>query len=403
MNPACSGAEPRVALRDARGELGEARVLARDQGLAQFVEPLCEARGRLRRLRARQADALEVHERADARRPHARVDHRDVRAHAVADDARGAARAERVEHRPRGPRSSPGTSSRRGCARCAPKPRQSIASSGRPGSIASATNWKVAAQSAKPCSRSTGSSESGPQRMKWCVEAADRDRPVPPRAQGPVAHRITPTRGAGPAACRCAGRRGPRPRTAAAPAEALAGRRQVAELREHEAGERRVVVARAHAARAEQPLDVVDRHAAVHEPGGVVARDRLRGLLVRGLGQFAGDRGQDVGGRDHAFDRAVLVHDHGEVHLRLAEQLEQPQDARRLVHDERRLHARGELARLRVAEPLGELAGHDDAEQLVELAAAHGIARVAAGAHHVPDRLAAVAPRRARRRRRAAS
>ena len=52
--------------------------------------------------------------------------------------------------------------------------------------------------------------------------------------------------------------------------------------------------------------------------------------------------------------------------------------------------ARGQLAGLRVAEPLRELAGHHDAQQLVELAAADRVARVAAGAHRVPDRLAVV-------------
>src|SRR5687767_6583924 len=78
------------------------------------------------------------------------------------------------------------------------------------------------------------------------------------------------------------------------------------------------------------------------------------------------------------------------MHLRLAEQLEQPQDPRRFVDDQRRVRAGGELPGLAVAEPLGEVAGHHDADQLVELSAAYGVARVAAGAYGVPHRLAIV-------------
>ena len=62
------GREARVALRDARRELLEARVLAGRRRCAQLVEPRRDPFRRLRRLRARQAEALEVHEPGDARR-----------------------------------------------------------------------------------------------------------------------------------------------------------------------------------------------------------------------------------------------------------------------------------------------------------------------------------------------
>ena len=93
-----SGVSRGLRFANARRELGSrSRTRRRPAGARSSSSHVAMPIRRLRRLRARQAEALEIHERARRATAHARVDHRDVRAHAVADDARAAARAERVD------------------------------------------------------------------------------------------------------------------------------------------------------------------------------------------------------------------------------------------------------------------------------------------------------------------
>ena len=181
---------------------------------AQLVEPRGDPLRRLRGLRARQSEALEVHEPGDAGRPHARVNHGDVRAHAVADDARAPARAEDIDH----------------LLEVGVVVREPVAA----GTARAAAEAAPVDGEERQCRiRLVGDELEGRGRVRETVQeehrvvrigppahdvvrkAADGDGFMTARADRPVSHRLRPAPGAGPAACRCAGRPCPRPRNAA--------------------------------------------------------------------------------------------------------------------------------------------------------------------------------------------